>query len=41
MLSFFESQRPYFSDYEVDGSKAGKNARTATTGHIAMNAQEH
>lgn len=38
MLSFFESQRPYFSDYEVDGSKASENARTATTGHIAMNA---
>lgn len=38
LLFFFESNRPYLSDYAVDGSAFPRAAREATPGLIAMNA---
>lgn len=38
LLNFFTSHQPYLADYAVDGSDFPKEARTQTTGLIAMNA---
>lgn len=38
LLFFFESNRPYLSDYAVDGSAYPRQGRNATPGLIAMNA---
>ncbi len=38
LLFFFESRRPYLSDYAVDGSDYPRQGRNATPGIIAMNA---
>lgn len=36
-LSFFEQRRPYFADYNIDGSEYPTTPREATVGVIAMN----
>ncbi len=38
LLFFFESRRPYLSDYSVDGGNFPRPGRDATPGLIAMNA---
>lgn len=38
LLNFFESRRPYLSDYATDGSPYPRQGRNATPGIIAMNA---
>lgn len=37
-LTFFEQRKPYYSDYEIDGTKVNEQERIMTTGLVAMNA---
>ncbi len=38
VLTFFNERRPYFSDYQVDGTKVKEQERIMTTGLVTMNA---